>query len=536
MDKGLYRDIAVAAAVLLYGALDHVMGLRHHEPMLNMLGELRKHRSSADVAIVGYGIVGSVVARLLAERGARVMLIEAGSPLAAVPGTHLRNLPACRSDRAFHYDLVRACLRPASVPRPGGLPLSPGVPPMPEGNGVNAAQRHRANLPAAPLTTVFGGMGALWNCVAPRLDPQLEQWPGIPDREWERLYGVAESLLGVSLEASQGSARQDFLLRQLAASGPAPARPAPLAAHRLGEQPSAVRWTGPAEIIADASADVRSRIEVLPCSAVRRLHLRGSRITNVDTVDLHTGSTRRVEADAFLVAAGGLRTPALLWTSEIGRDRGNEAPLGRYLHEHPLAYAQVALNPEALGSRTADAGPDPFVMIPVSDRRPIHSLLLCDGFDAAALEGRVDERLIVSLYWYTMAEPRRENRVVFSDVATDVLGLPQPTFEYTLSPAERDRQQDALEELRSVGSTLGSFLPGRPPQALSPGASMHVLGTTRMGLSDDGESVTNSYGAVWGFSNLYIGGTGLLPQGSAANPTLAACALAVRTAERMASS
>ena len=47
-----------------------------------------------DVAVGGGGIVGSAVARLLANGGARVLVLDAGSPASAVPGTHLRNVPA----------------------------------------------------------------------------------------------------------------------------------------------------------------------------------------------------------------------------------------------------------------------------------------------------------------------------------------------------------------------------------------------------------------------------------------------------------
>jgi choline dehydrogenase-like flavoprotein len=62
---------------------------------------------------------------------------------------------------------------------------------------------------------------------------------------------------------------------------------------------------------------------------------------------------------------------------------------------------------------------------------------------------------------------------------------------------------------------------------------MHVIGTTRLGDADDGGSVVDGGGRVWGFENLYLGGTGLIPTASATNPTLTACALAIRTADRL---
>jgi choline dehydrogenase-like flavoprotein len=474
-------------------------------------------RHTADVAIVGGGLVGSVLARWLAAGGARVAVLDAGSPASVVPGTHLRNVPACRADRSFYYDLVRAHLRPASVPQPTGSPLGPEVPPMPEGHGLNAEQRADRNMPAARVTNVLGGMGALWNCVTPRLDASLEPWPGISPPEWDALYARAEEALGVSLEASAGSRRQEALLRALAERYPS-VRPAPLAGRRSPDGP--VRWTGPAEIMGEG-------VELLPQHAVRRLRQRGGRVTEAEAVALDSGEVATIAAETFVVAAGGIRTPALLAASRISGDA-----LGRYLYDHPVAYAQLVLNPELLPGRL-DGDPDPFVIVPLGESRPFHALLLCDAYDAGVLEGRVDDTLLVGLYWYTLMEPRFENRIVFSGRSTDSVGLPQPTFEYALSQADRERLRDALEDLRAAGRLLGTFLPTSPPQIRSAGSSMHIMGTTRMGEADDGHSVVDPTGRVWGFENLYLGGTGVVPCPTASNPTLAVCAVAARTADRI---
>jgi pyranose oxidase len=230
-----------------------------------------------------------------------------------------------------------------------------------------------------------------------------------------------------------------------------------------------------------------------------------------------------VAADTFVVAAGGIRTPALLAASGIGNDA-----LGRYLYDHPLAYGQLVLR---LDGELRD-DPDPFVIVPMDESRPWHALLLCDSYDASVLEGRIDDSLLVGLYWYTLMEPRRENRIVFGR-ATEAVGLPQPTFEYALEQADRDRLQAALEDLRTAGALLGTFLPTSPPQMRAAGSSMHLMGTTRTGEADDGESVVDPTGRVWGFENLYLGGTGVVPCATATNPTLAVCAFAARTADRI---
>jgi choline dehydrogenase-like flavoprotein len=63
------------------------------------------------------------------------------------------------------------------------------------------------------------------------------------------------------------------------------------------------------------------------------------------------------------------------------------------------------------------------------------------------------------------------------------------------------------------------------------GSVAHHMGTCPMGDSD-ADSVTNSFGQVYGSPNLFLGGGAIFPGGNGAvNPTLTMVALALRTAE-----
>ncbi len=468
----------------------------------------------AEAVVIGHGLAGAVAARTLHDVGLDVLVVDAGTPISATPATHVRNLDMCRTDTALRADLVRTLLRPVSFP-PARSVEAASPPVMPDGNGINTVQRRDRNMTAARTTSAFGGMGILWNCFAPRPDPCLEQWHGIDMREWELLYTCAEELLAVGADLATGSRRHEFVLNTLRDNRFPAARHAPIAASAVDGR---IHWTGPADIIDHAPITVRH-------ATVRRLDLRGGRVRGAQLLDSRTGVVSTLEADIFVVAAGAIRTPALLWASGM---RDPDSALGRYLTDHPLAFAQVVLDPDM-----REDGFGACVEVPVDHDHPFHRLVVSDGHDSPMLEGRIDDRLILSLYWYTSSEPRFDNRIVFDSAATDSTGLPQPTFDYTLTHDDRARHRAALDDLRATAALLGTTVPTSPPQLTSPGASMHLMGTTRMSITET-DGVTDSFGRVWGADNLYVAGTGLIPVATAANPTLTACALAVRTAQAIA--
>jgi len=488
-----------------------------------------------DVLIVGTGLVGAVYARHLVAAGLSVVMVDAGPQLSARPGEHLRNRYLHQRDLRLYYDALVAHLYPPSVPA-AAEPLFPGEAHLPPqaagGNAVNPEQDPRRNLPGAAVTYAVGGMGVLWTCLAPRLHPGIERFPFFSPEEWEDLYARAETDLGVGREAFRGSRRGAALLAQLHAAGQS-AELAPVAARRREDDPRQVHWTGPADLLEpgleeEAKAGGGGRLRILAQHVVTRLAHRGGRVRAATVRSLDPWAEKEIRAEIFVVAAGALLSPQLLWASGILRE--DDSPLGRYLHDHPLAFAQVALSREI--AEVAD-DPYPFLAIPLAAGRPFHSLLLADTYDGRLLEGGLDERLLLNLYWYALAEPRRENRITWSAERCDLHGLPQPTFHYTLSPEARARNREMLADLKEVGGLLGRFLPMAPPQLLPAGRSMHFLGTTRMGPVGDGSAVVDLDSRVWSFDNLYVGGTGTFPGPTASNPTLTACALALRSVERI---
>ncbi|KAG9083145.1 hypothetical protein FS749_006263 [Ceratobasidium sp. UAMH 11750] len=85
-----------------------------------------------------------------------------------------------------------------------------------------------------------------------------------------------------------------------------------------------------------------------------------------------------------------------------------------------------------------------------------------------------------------------------------------------------------------VAQRVGGYLPGSEPQFMAPGLALHLGGTTRLG-HDVKTSCANFRSQVHCVPNLYVAGNGVIDTPFAANPTLTSMALAIYSAEEIAS-
>jgi choline dehydrogenase-like flavoprotein len=132
---------------------------------------------------------------------------------------------------------------------------------------------------------------------------------------------------------------------------------------------------------------------------------------------------------------------------------------------------------------------------------------------------------------FVAKDVRWEDRIEFSDTELDWAGLPKITIHYGLTALDQSRMalsRAALVKISSIGRSLV-----QEPITLPSGSSLHYQGTYRMGAKDDGSSVCDPTGKVWGIKNLFLGGNGLIPTATACNPTLTNVALAVVGAEEI---
>ncbi len=518
-----------------------------------------------DILVVGSGPIGAAFARTLVDAGRSVLMVDAGAQLSPRPGEHLKNAYLYQHNTNLFASIIRGHLHPLSVPTSARPELAVNPAATPElgtsrssaRNAENPDQDPYRNLPGAAACYAVGGMGTHWTGATPRPHPTIERSSHIVAAEWEALYADAERLLRVSAREFDDSIRQQLVAEALGREfADLPdgygVQSLPLAARRRRDNPRMVQWTGVDTVLGDL-ADGHPRFSLLPehlCTSLVT-DRDGTRIAYAEVRDLGRSRTVRVTAEDYVVAAGAVLTPQLLHASGI-----RPPALGRYLTEHPMAFCQVVLLKdlvEQVGSDPRFASrvrrhlelfpddalpipvgdPEPNVWIPVSEGRPWHAQITRDAFHYGDVPPHVDGRLIVDLRWFGIVDPRPDNRVTFSEVRTDAFGMPQPTFDFTLSADDAARQHAMMAEMMRAATALGGFLPGSEPKFTAPGLPLHIAGTVRMG--DDPEtSVVDVNSKVWGLENLYLGGNGVIPTGTACNPTLTSVALALKSARHLA--
>jgi pyranose oxidase len=522
-----------------------------------------------DALIVGSGPVGSTFARRLVEAGLRVLMVDAGARLSARPGEHLKNAILYQRNLDLFSAVIRGHLnvistasneQPVVTLDPSAFQIDYRSYPGFTHNSQNPNQDPNFNLPEAAVSYAVGGMAVHWTCATPRHHPNIERATFYDDDEWSELYGQGERLLNTHTDVFQGSIRHQVVRDALSAEftelpHPYEVQSLPLAVERRTDNPALVRWSGSDTVLGSLADGAHAdRFDIAAEHLCVRLHTSAdrSRVEWAEVRDLVSGQTIRVEAETFVVACGAILTPQLLWASSIRPE-----PLGRYLTEQPVAFCQIVLSQRIVDEIPRDPrfvqrvqthraydprdpvpiphdDPEPNVWIPVSTGRPWHCQIHRDAFHYGDLAPNVDNRLIVDLRWFGICEPRAENRVTFSDDYRDLMGMPQPTFEFSLSETDRERQHPMMLDMLRAAGSLGGFLPGSEPQFVAPGLPLHMAGTTRMGTAPD-HSVVDLDSKVWGVDNLYLGGNCLIPTGQASNPTLTSCAFALRASRKIVS-
>ena len=597
------RDALVQAAARAYygdglGAGARMIGYRPQpgrgpdapvvEPVLRTtpLGEVEE---TWDVLVLGAGAGGGVAACVLAEAGARVLVVERGAPRRAleVGRDHLRN-------------------HRTNIHGNNTGPSAPGNPRVSEASGetdvIEAPHDPRWHNDAMVVgggTRVYQGMAwrflpddfrmastygvpdgsslADWPITADDLD---EHWDWV---EWE--VGVCGDAAG---HRALGPRRRGYPMPPLPPNAEALTftRGASSLGLSTGSVPlllNSVPHAGRARCVrcgecvgfsCPVDAKNGSHNTVLPralgtgnaslvtgCRAVEVTTDAAGRVTGAVLVDEATGGSRTIRAGHVVVACGAIETARLLLASRSDRHPdglGNGTDqVGRHLQGHAFASAfgtfdEPVVEPDGPGVSIAtldlahgnvDADGTPLVGGGVVANEMVKLPIVhwswalppdAPRWGAAAKAAMRDTyRTTGHLFAQVQEVPRPGNRVTLDPDVRDALGLPVARLSGEAHP-------ETLRTTRHIAGRSREWMEAsgarrtwndRIPTGLL--AGQHQSGTCRMG-TDPATSVTDPDGRVHGHDNLWVADASVHVTNGSVNPALTIMALAHRLAGNLA--
>lgn len=522
----------------------------------------------ADVVVVGAGASGAAATWRLATRGVDVLCVEQGG---WVPAS---DVAAARPT----WELLR---EERWSPNPNlrrhrwDYPIADDT------------------TPIKPL--IFNGVGGstvMWSAHAPRFHPsdfKVRSLDGVGD-DWPIAYGDLEPYYDLNDMMMGVSGLAGDPANPARPTRPMPPVPPGAGAIRVAEAFDRLGWhwwptetsinsvpyrgrnacvnCGPCELgcALGAKGDVsttympeaiESGARLLIEARVRRILVDGrGRATGLEWAD-GEGEVWTIEAAAIVLAGNGVGTPRLLQLSDGPHGPGGLANrsglVGRRLMLHPIAGA-VGVFDESLGGHRgitacsimshefyegdpARGFPRGYQLQVTRSHGPARTALGGFGVDipwGVEHHRRFGEVFDRTVGMTVMCEdlPDEANTVTLDTVATDAAGLPGARMTYRVDDASRAALDHGLARAEEVLREAGAREVHRVP--LRAAAGFHLMGTARMGEDPD-RSVVGPDGACHDVPNLHIVDGSVFVTSAAVNPTPTIQALALRSADLIAS-
>jgi len=530
--------------------------------------------TSADVVIVGTGVVGVAIAEQLLDAGLQVLMLEAGPRVSrAEVVENFRNLPlALKGDPSSCY------------------PPAPWAPhPMPSSETAEDAYLQLSGPDRYAQTFIRYAGGSTWHWAGTcwRLTPadmQLRTRYGV-GRDWAFDYQTLEPYY----------ARTEYLLGICGPSDPAeqwpPLRSQPYPMPPLPFGPGEQRFTDVVKTLGYhniPTAQARNSgmpyddrpaccannncVPVCPvgakydaATALARLEAKGATITaNAVVYKVETTANNRVEAvnyfdehkqshritgKLFVLACNGIETAKLLLMSANPRNPNGLAnssdQVGRNMMDHPqLTMTLTLAEPYWAGVgpvvnsgimetsqgdfRSEHAGAY-FRFNNFARNRFVTFNALKQGLVGKSLDAEI-RRMTACTADIVLAHevlPHADNRLTLSS-KKDWLGLPKPAIHYDVG----DYTRKAAEVYSlPIGKRIAEAM-GATDIKISPkfAQSKHIMGGTIMGL-DAGDSVVDADCRAYDHDNLFLPGGGAMASTACGNSTITMVSLGLKAAD-----
>jgi len=281
--------------------------------------------------------------------------------------------------------------------------------------------------------------------------------------------------------------------------------------------------------IADAVA--AGQLELRANARVDRVVIEDGEARGVEYVD-SSGTARRVDAAAVVVAAGTLNTPQLLLKSGLPKTPSSSL-VGHNLGFHParLVYGLFdepqdthmvyPITAHAMAHQHDEDGG--FVVEATTIQDPIAFATTAEDENGPLWGPALVETLKGFRRWVgllVMVNDENNGRVRLDENGGEA-------FDAEFNERERDRIDGALDFTREVLTAAGASR-----LCWTGLLTTHVQGTCRMG-SDPERSVVDADGQSWDVKRLYVGDGSVVPRTLSVNPSLTIMALADRLATHL---
>ncbi len=462
-----------------------------------------------EVIVVGSGAGGGVVAGELAERGRKVLLLEAGGHYTAADFTRWES----RAGHDYWWPLRFAF--PAGEFGLGPVVLIGGRC-VGGGTVINTKVALRASQREFDKWHAATGLSLSSEDLDPYYE-RIERYLGVRERtaDWDIKTCVQTAKRGFEAVGAKLVPTRAYTDHNCMQCGSC-LQGCPTNAGKSTMNTYIHRhWLGP-------------HLTLRPNSVVQRVVIEDGEATGVEYVDLATGETRRADADAVVVACGSLSTPQLLMRS------GLENPnIGRHLGLHPTQFVfglfdepQDSHMVAPISSHCFDFAADAdggFVVEAVTVQDPIgFAVGLCDENGPMWGEPLVEAARKFRRWVGLLNMSNDDNN---ASVSLDENG--NEVFASDFQPVELERINAARAFSTRVLEAAGAT------QILWSGlATTHMQGSCRMG-PDPASSVVDANCESHEVKRLYVGDSSLHARTLSVNPSLTIMALAARLAEHL---
>ncbi len=557
---------------------------------------VKKDPKTYDVIVVGSGASGGWVAKILCEKGAHVLMLEAGPP--RIPERDFTEHLWPYRLRFRGFGDTKTFLEKQPVQR-----LCDACDEYTHHFFVDDTEHPYTSDPDKPFMWIrgrqVGGKSLLWGRVSYRYsdfefqaaarDGYGENWP-ITYRDMEPYYDMIESYIGVSgsreglpqfpdgkflppmrLSCGEVYAR-DIIARQFGwrltpdrsanLTTPLNGRPACHYCEQCHRGCfTASYFNSPAVTLPDAART--GRFTLVSDAVVSHLVMddRG-KASGVVFLDRNTHAERQARSRVVVLAASGLESTRILMNSKSRRFPGgvgaSSGALGHYLMDHFTLESASGIIPSLKSSRRQPVGRPMGFIIPkytnadprFPDKRFLRGYYLAGDSrqqlyeHAFAMRGfgrelreKIRQEIPHMFTIYAQGEPlpRYDNYVALDPDVKDAWGVPVLRFHASYGENEFAMAKGMREKLGEIVDALKLENRSPLPERLSVfGKNIHEAGTARMG-SDPKKSVVNRFNQVHDAPNVFVtDGACFVTQGCY-EPTLTIMALSARAADYIAS-